>query len=644
MPILCHFILSSQGQNLLKGSRVLELGAGIGVPGILAGRVCAELVLTDSNDAVVERLSRNIQLNRADIACAPGATRVANLLWGAGAFPPKETATPQSIDVVLGSDVVYSASSALALLETADFLMAKPNGVLVLAYIPRWPSVDRALRDAFEKRNLEVTSVPLASFLDTDEASSPDGHALPTGACLLLLRRRDEAASRDKENTTWKIDPPALVTIADHAAMELRVAAEHLDDDAVASSLAEAIGGTSAATSVSVCVNATGPFAVTPQRAHKLGEALGADTCEGRISGIHLTESWLGAEGWATLAPSLKRRAASLVSFSAEGDEIDDAAAAILGEVLAVCANLETVRFARNPLGDAGVEALARNVASFAGLTSLTLSRCDIADIGAAAVAKALPVTLTMLDLSSNEITALGLGDLSAAWRQGKCPALTRLNISGNDVGPGGGAELAEALPTGTPALECLDLRGCSLSDAGLRWLAPALPSCGNLVELHLGSNGVGDGAAVALAEALPGMPRLRVLGLAMNSISGDGAWELVEGIATCASLVSLDLKGNGLGDDGVSAIADALAEVPTLEEVNLSGNDVGVDGALALVECFEVDLPTPRPWQNGLTVIIEGNPEVSGDTRSRLQTAAKRAGVVVKLSALKVTTSGFGR
>jgi hypothetical protein len=163
-------------------------------------------------------------------------------------------------------------------------------------------------------------------------------------------------------------------------------------------------------------------------------------------------------------------------------------------------------------------------------------------------------------------------------------------------------------------------------------------------VELHLGSNGVGDGAAVALAEALPGMPRLRVLGLAMNSISGDGAWELVEGIATCASLVSLDLKGNGLGDDGVSAIADALAEVPTLEEVNLSGNDVGVDGALALVECFEVDLPTPRPWQNGLTVIIEGNPEVSGDTRSRLQTAAKRAGVVVKLSALKVTTSGFGR
>tara|TARA_B110000977_G_scaffold158602_1_gene202178 strand:- start:21042 stop:22967 length:1926 start_codon:yes stop_codon:yes gene_type:complete len=641
MPILCHFILSSQGQNLLQGSRVLELGAGIGVPGILAGRTCAELVLTDSNDAVVERLRQNIELNQADIACA---TRVANLLWGAGAFPSAETAAAQSIDVVLGSDVVYSASSAQSLLETANFLMAKPNGVLILAYIPRWPSVDRALHDSIKAQGLEVTSVPLASFLPSDEATSPDGHKLPTGACLLLLRRRDDMSSTDKENTERKTEPPALVTMPDHSAVELRVAVEHLDENELASLLADAIAGTSAATSLSVRVNATGPFAVTPTRAHTLGEALGADTCEGRISSIHVIETWLGAEGWAQLAPSLKRRASSLVSFSAEGDEIDAAAGAILGEALVMCTKLETVRFARNPLGDAGAAALSRNVASFAGLTSLTLSRCDIGDVGAAAVAKALPVTLMMLDLSSNEITALGLGYLSAVWREGKVPALSRLNISGNDIGPGGGAELAEALPTGTPALECLDLRGCFLSDAGLRWLAPALPSCENLVELHLGSNGVGDGAAAALAEALPGMSRLRVLGLAMNSISGDGGWELVEGIAACNSLVSLDLKGNGLGDDGVSAVADVLAEVPTLEEVNLSGNDVGVEGALALVELFEVDLPTPRPWTNGLKVILEGNPDVSGDVRTKLETAVSGAGVEVKLSALKVTTSGFGR
>jgi Ran GTPase-activating protein (RanGAP) involved in mRNA processing and transport len=517
--------------------------------------------------------------------------------------------------------------------------MADPNGVLVLAYIPRWPSVDRALHDGIENAGLAATAVPLSSFLPSDEATSPDGHALPQGACLLLLRRREDLSRGGYDDSKWIPEPPVSVTVPHSSAMELQISPEHLDGQAAASSLAEAASGS--ASSVSVCVNATGPFAVTPPRASALGQALGGTSCEGRISAIRLIECWLGAEGWTSLAPGLKKRASSLVSFSAEGDEIDAAAAATLGETLAVCTRLETVRLARNPLGDAGAEALSRNPAAFAGLTSLTLSRCDIGDVGAGAVARALPVSLTALDLSSNEITALGLGDLAAVWRQGRTPSLARLDISGNDIGPGGGAELAEALPTGTPALECLDLRGCFLSDAGVRWLAPALPSCKHLEELHLGSNGIGDSAIVALAEALPGIARLRSLGLAMNSISGDGGWELVEGIAGCASLVSLDLKGNALSDDGVSAVADVLAEIPSLEEVNLAGNDVGIEGALALVECFEGD---PGRRRDGLTVLLEGNPEVSGETRNRLETAAKRAGVVVKLSRLNVKTSGYGR
>ena len=430
------------------------------MPGILAGRTCAELVLTDSNDAVVERLRRNIELNRSDIVCGRDATRVANVLWGADAFPPA-TAAPRSMDVVLGSDVVYSASSARTLLETADFLMADPNGVLVLAYIPRWPSVDRALHDGIENAGLAATAVPLSSFLPADEATSPDGHALPQGACLLLLRRREDASRGGYDDSKWTPEPLVLVTVPHSSAMELRVSPEHLDGQAAVSSLAEAASGS--ASSVSVCVNATGPFAVTPQRASALGEALGGTSCEGRISAIRLIECWLGAEGWTSLAPGLRERASSLVSFSAEGDEIDAAAAATLGETLAVCARLETVRLVRNPLGDAGAEALSRNPAAFAGLTSLTLSRCDIWDVGASAVASALSRLPTTLDLSSNEITALGLGDLAAVWREGRTPSLARLNISGNELGPGGGAELAEALPTGTPASNASTSAGVSL-------------------------------------------------------------------------------------------------------------------------------------------------------------------------------------
>ena len=70
MPVLCEFILSSMGRQLLTSSRVLELGAGIGVPALLAGRVCRELIITDSNDAVVERLRRNVELNVGEMNCS----------------------------------------------------------------------------------------------------------------------------------------------------------------------------------------------------------------------------------------------------------------------------------------------------------------------------------------------------------------------------------------------------------------------------------------------------------------------------------------------------------------------------------------------------------------------------------------------
>ena len=114
----------------------------MGIPGLLAGRVCTELIITDSNDAVVERLKRNVELNMGEMNCSGDAIRVENLVWGAGLFPSN---LAHSVDIVLGSDVIYSASSAKSFLETAEAAMVQPGGTIVLAYIPRWPNVDRAL-------------------------------------------------------------------------------------------------------------------------------------------------------------------------------------------------------------------------------------------------------------------------------------------------------------------------------------------------------------------------------------------------------------------------------------------------------------------------------------------------------------------
>jgi hypothetical protein len=77
--------------------------------------------------------------------------------------------------------------------------MAEPDGVTVLAYIPRWPAVDRALHVALCHSNLAAEVVPLDTFLPAAEhgasSSLPDGHPLPNGTCLLLVRRGSGAGA-----------------------------------------------------------------------------------------------------------------------------------------------------------------------------------------------------------------------------------------------------------------------------------------------------------------------------------------------------------------------------------------------------------------------------------------------------------------
>lgn len=71
MPLLCYWVLSSPARALLTGARVLELGAGVGVPGLLAGRWCSSVVLTDNNPAVVDTLRASLDLNKPEVRDRP---------------------------------------------------------------------------------------------------------------------------------------------------------------------------------------------------------------------------------------------------------------------------------------------------------------------------------------------------------------------------------------------------------------------------------------------------------------------------------------------------------------------------------------------------------------------------------------------
>jgi len=137
-----------------KRKRILELGAGLGLCGILIHRTTPAstyVCLTDGDTDTLKQLRTNIQRNylpnndnndvddvdvdfevnkstNAIIACH-------QLLWGrddALAFLDKQCC--QTFDVLLGSDIIYAECIIQSLWETVQILLTKPTGIFIMAF------------------------------------------------------------------------------------------------------------------------------------------------------------------------------------------------------------------------------------------------------------------------------------------------------------------------------------------------------------------------------------------------------------------------------------------------------------------------------------------------------------------------------
>lgn len=124
----------------LKGRRVLELGAGVGLCGILAARCGAtEAVLTDL-EPVVPLLQRN-----TDAAAEAGerntcTLRVEALPWG---DLEAVEAVGAPFDVVLVADCVYEKSDIPALVRTIRAAVDDDGGVALCAVKARYGAAER---------------------------------------------------------------------------------------------------------------------------------------------------------------------------------------------------------------------------------------------------------------------------------------------------------------------------------------------------------------------------------------------------------------------------------------------------------------------------------------------------------------------
>ncbi|KAI5791814.1 putative methyltransferase-domain-containing protein [Geopyxis carbonaria] len=125
---------------------VLELGAGTGLVSMILGRLgVSQVIATDGDDGVVEKLQKNINLNGLGSVVTTKALR-----WG------QNPTTAHKISLMVGADVTYDKSSIPFLVaEIASSFITNPNMRVVISATMR-------NRDTFETFRIECAKARLS--------------------------------------------------------------------------------------------------------------------------------------------------------------------------------------------------------------------------------------------------------------------------------------------------------------------------------------------------------------------------------------------------------------------------------------------------------------------------------------------------
>lgn len=155
----------------MQGKRVLELGAGCGLVGLVFAAMGAQVLLTDLPN-VLNLLEQNILLNKAAIAAGEGSVQCCELTWGVTSVTslPQGWATP---DLVVAADVVYHRELFDPLLSILTLLAA---GGTLLAHVRRWKSDSaffKQLRKQFEVIDITAEIQSGAELLSSHTRGAP---------------------------------------------------------------------------------------------------------------------------------------------------------------------------------------------------------------------------------------------------------------------------------------------------------------------------------------------------------------------------------------------------------------------------------------------------------------------------------------
>ena len=135
-------------------------------------------------------------------------------------------------------------------------------------------------------------------------------------------------------------------------------------------------------------------------------------------------------------------------------------------------------------------------------------------------------------------------------------------SLMNNGIMKGHAVEQLAGVLTQCPALARLDLSGNSgFGAAGAERLAGVLGQCRELVHLNLHGNWIEAAGAESLAGVLGQCTALVHLNLRSNKFESAGAESLAGVLTHCPALAHLDLMTNGIGRAGAESLAGVLAQ-----------------------------------------------------------------------------------
>lgn len=192
---LAAYLSSSEGNHLVTGKDILELGSGTGFLSILCAKhLGAQRVLaTDGSQEVISDLKSNIQLNELE---GRELIQTAILQWDHALIGGVEDCREEkrSYDLVLGADVTYDLKSIPSLIATMRdiFELYSNTRTLISATVRNEQTFD-AFTTACDKNGftLEQLSVPMP------EKENQMGFFVPTTTAIKILLVTKEGPTKD---------------------------------------------------------------------------------------------------------------------------------------------------------------------------------------------------------------------------------------------------------------------------------------------------------------------------------------------------------------------------------------------------------------------------------------------------------------